>query len=134
MDRVEKTLAQRSLPKKMKHADESQEARLYNKSSNKTLQQQIDVVAHFHAYKIRPERIAFRTGINLELVNQLIEGDGHQRLFKALLARHRRSRRDQRLQKSRRIKGIAQAELQDQIEKEYIDSLVEELAQPSLTK
>ena len=118
----------------MKHTDESQEARLYSKSSNKTLQQQIDVVAHFHAYKIRPERIAFRTGINLELVNQLVEGDDHQRLFKALLARHRRSRHNQRLQKSRRIKGIAQAELQDQIEKEYIDSLVEELAQPSLTK
>ena len=134
MDRVEKTLAQRGLPKAMKHADESQQAVLYSKSSNKTLQQQIDVVAHFHAYKIRPERISFRTGIGLELVNQLILGDSHQRLFKALLARHRRSRRDQRLQKSHRIKGIAQAELQDQIEKEYINSLVEELAQPDLTK
>jgi hypothetical protein len=118
----------------MKHAEQEGKDMLYNKSSEKTLQQQIDVVAHFHAYKIRPERIAFRTGIDIELVNQLIKGDGHQRLFKALLARHRRSRRDQRLQKSKRIKGIAQADLQDQIEKEYIDSLVEELAQPSLTK
>jgi hypothetical protein len=132
MDRAKKTLAQRGVPEEMKPAE--QEDKLYSKSSNKTLQQQIDVVAHFHAYKIRPERIAFRTGINLELVNQLIKGDGHQRLFKALLARHRRSRRDQRLQKSRRIKGIAQAELQDQIEKEYIDSLVEELAQPTVTQ
>jgi hypothetical protein len=118
----------------MKHAEQEGKDMLYSKSSEKTLQQQIDVVAHFHAYKIRPERIAFRTGIDIELVNQLIMGDGHQRLFKALLARHRRSRRDQRLQKSKRIKGIAQADLQDQIEKEYIDSLVEELAQPSLTK
>jgi hypothetical protein len=134
MDRFEKTLAQRGLPEEMKHAEQEGKGMLYSKSSNKSLQQQIDVVAHFHAYKIRPERIAFRTGITIELVNQLIEGDKHQRLFKALLARHRRSRRDQRLQKSRRIKGIAQAELQDQIEKEYIDSLVEELSQPSLTK
>ncbi len=134
MDRAEKALAQRGLPEEMKPTDETQGVLPYSKSSNKTLQQQIDVVAHFHAYKIRPERIAFRTGINIELVNQLIGGDDHQRLFKALLARHRRSRRDQRLQKSRRIKGIAQAELQDQIEKEYIDSLVAELAQPSLTK
>ena len=134
MERVEKTLAQRGLPEEMKHTSESQQTTLYSKSSDKTLQQQIDVVAHFHAYKIRPERIAFRTGIKLELVNQLILGDKHQRLFKALLARHRRSRRDQRLQKSKRIKGIAQAELQDQIEKDYINSLVEELAQPSLTK
>jgi hypothetical protein len=118
----------------MKRSEQEGKDKLYSKSSNKTLQQQIDVVAHFHAYKIRPERIAFRTGINLELVNQLIEGDDHQRLFKALLARHRRRRRDQRLQKSKRIKGIAQADLQDQIEKEYIDSLVEELTQPTVTQ
>lgn len=104
------------------------------KTSSKTLQQQIDVVAQFHAYKIRPERIAYRTGIDLTLVTELISGDKHQRLFRALLARHRRDRRDQRLQKSRRIKGIAQAELQDQIEKDYINSLIENLSHPEATQ
>jgi hypothetical protein len=106
----------------------------YAKSSNKTLQQQIDVVAQFHAYRIQPERIAYRTGIDANLVTDLINGSIHQRLFKALLARHRKDRRDQRLQKSRRIKGIAQAELQDQIEKDYINSLIENLSQPGTTK
>ena len=90
-----------------------------SKVSEKSLRQQIDVVAEFHAYKIHPQRIAYRTGIELELVTELINGDNHQRLFKSLVARHRKSRRDQRLQKSLRKKGIAQAELQDKIELEY---------------
>ncbi len=89
------------------------------KVSDKSLRQQIDVVAEFHAYKIHPKRIAYRTGIELDLVTELINGDSHQRLFKSLVARHRKSRRDQRLQKSLRKKGIAQAELQDKIEQEY---------------
>ncbi|ARN74774.1 hypothetical protein [Oceanicoccus sagamiensis] len=89
------------------------------KVSDKPLRQQIDVVAEFHAYKIHPQRIAYRTGIELDLVTELINGDSHQRLFKSLLARHRRSRRDQRLQKSLRKTGIAQAELQDKIEQDY---------------
>jgi len=106
----------------------------YAKTSSKTLQQQIDVVAQFHAYKIRPDRIAYRTGIAIELVTGLIDGELHQRLFKAQLASHRKSRRDQQLQKSRRIKGIAQAELQDRIEKDYISSLVEEVSRQDLTR
>ena len=95
----------------------------YAKISEKSLQEQIDVVAEFYAHKISPERIAFRTGINLEFVSQLLSGDIHERLFTHLLARHRKSRRDQRLKKSLRIKGIKQATLQDEIEQEYTKSL-----------
>ena len=95
----------------------------YAKVSEKNLRQQIDVVAEFHAYKIHPQRIAYRTGIELQLVTELINGDSHQRLFKASLARHRKARRDQRLQKSFRKKGIAQAELQDKIEQDYQASI-----------
>ena len=93
------------------------------KVSNKPLDEQISVVAEFHAHKIQPQRIAYRTGIALDFVNQLLTGERYQRLFKAMLARHRRARRDQRLQKSLRNKGIAQAVLQDQIEQEYADTL-----------
>jgi hypothetical protein len=93
------------------------------KRSQKSLQQQIDVVAEFHAHKIAPDRIAVRTGIELQLVTELVGGESHQRLFTALVARHRRARRDQRLKKSLRKKGIGQAELQDQIEQEYNESL-----------
>ncbi len=97
----------------------------YAKSCDKPLKEQISVVAEFHAYKIQPRRIAFRTGIDLELVTQLVNGENHQRLFKAMLARHRKARRDQRLQKSLRHKGIAQAGLQEQTEEEHSESLKE---------
>ncbi len=89
------------------------------KISTKPLKQQIDVVAEFHAHRIHPERIAYRTGIDIELITALINGDSHQQLFKFLLARHRKIRREQRLKNSRRIKGIGQAVLQEQIEKDY---------------
>jgi hypothetical protein len=95
------------------------------KTSEKSLQEQIDVVAEFHAHKINPERIAFRTGIDFEFVSQLVSGDIHQRLFAHLLSRHRKSRRDQRLKKSLRIRGIRQATLQDEIELEYTKSLTD---------
>lgn len=99
----------------------------YAKKTVKSLKQQIDVVAEFHANKISALRIAYRTGVDIELVTQLIAGQAHQRLFNALLAKHRRSRRSQRLKKSLRTKGIAQATLQDQIEQEYQDSIKTEL-------
>lgn len=94
----------------------------YSKTCNKTLRQQVDVVAQYHAHKIQPQRIAYRTGIQIELITQLLNGEAHQRLFKKQLAAHRKNRRDQRLQQSFKIKGIAQASLQDQIEQEYKNS------------
>jgi hypothetical protein len=96
----------------------------YAKKTDKDLNQQIDVVAEFHANKISALRIAYRTGVDAELVSQLIKGQAHQRLFTALLAKHRRNRRNQRLKKSLRTKGIAQATLQDQIEQEYHESTI----------
>ena len=97
----------------------------YAKQCDKPLKHQIDVVAEFHAHKIHPQRIAYRTGVDIQLVTQLIDGESHQRLFKALLARHKRSRRDQRLKNSLRHRGITQSELQDKIELEYQQSLLE---------
>lgn len=97
----------------------------YAKTSTKSLNEQIDVVAEFYAHKIHPQRIAYRTGVDLELVTQLVTGTSHQRLFKMLLARHKKARRDLRLKKSMRYKGIAQAEMQDKIELEYQASLTE---------
>lgn len=91
--------------------------------SQKTLTEQIDVVAEFHAHKIAAHRIAYRTGIDLQLVTELLNGESHKRLFNRLLAQHRRARRDQRLQKSMRLKGIAQASLQDTIEQDYLETL-----------
>lgn len=102
---------------------DSDTAPLSAKTCIKTLQEQIDVVAEFHAHNIQPERIAYRTGIPLQLVQELVHGESHQRQFKQRLAAHRRARRDQRLRRSRRIQGIAQAELQESIEREYQQTL-----------
>lgn len=98
----------------------------YVKTSTKPLREQIDVVAEYHAHKIHPARIAYRTGIDLELVKALVSGDSHQRLFQVLLARHRKARRDQRLKQSLRHKGIRQADLQDEIEREYQQTMAGE--------
>lgn len=95
----------------------------YSKTSTKTLDQQIDVVAQFHAHNIRSQRIAFRTGIDIDLVNQLIQGEIQTGRFKAYLAKHRKNRRDQRLKKSLRSKGVAQVTLQEKIEQEYSQSI-----------
>ncbi|MFA7553795.1 MAG: hypothetical protein WCY88_06060 [Spongiibacteraceae bacterium] len=96
---------------------------LYAKACDKPLNEQINVVAEFYAHNIHPQRIAYRTGVSLTLVTQLVTGESHPKLFKALLAKHKRSRRDQRLKQSLRNKGIAQSALQDQIEQEYKDSI-----------
>lgn len=93
------------------------------KVSDKGLSEQIDVVAEYHAHNIRPERIHYRTGIALALVTDLVEGRQHQALFNALLNHHRKLRRDQRLRRSLRHKGITQSDLQDQIEREYQETL-----------
>lgn len=105
-----------------------------HKTSSKNLAQQIDVVAEFYAYRIPAQRIAFRTGIDIALVESLLDGSAHQARFKYLVARHRRNRRDQRLKKSLRLKGIAQASLQDTIEEEYQESIKASKTQAALTK
>lgn len=98
---------------------------LYAKRCEKSERQQVDVVAQFHAYKISPNRIAYRTGISLDFVKALIAGDSHPRLFKHCLSNHKKARREQRLNKSLRLKGTRQLEQQVKIESEFIvDSLI----------
>ena len=94
----------------------------YAKPCTHNLQQQIHIVAEFHVYKIKPKRIAYRTGIDIALIEKLLAGESHQKTFKQLLALYRKSRRDLRLKESLRIKGIAQAFAQDEIERDYHES------------
>lgn len=105
-------------------ASPGSDQRAATKVTDKALAEQIDVVAEYHAHNIRPERIHYRTGIALALVTDLIEGRQHQALFSARLNRHRKLRRDQRLRKSLRHRGITQSDLQDRIEREYQQSLL----------
>ena len=107
----------------MANSIKNSEPQRYAKTSDKTLRGQIDVVAEFHAHKISPLRIAYRTGVNIELVKALVGGESHQRLFKALVSYHRKARRDLLLKKSLRKKGIGQAELQEKIEADFNETI-----------
>lgn len=95
----------------------------YSKLCTHTAQQQVHIVAEYHVHKIKPKRIAYRTGIDIALVEELIGGKSQQQLFKRLLAHYRQRRRDLRLKHSLKRKGIAQASLQEEIESEYRSSV-----------
>ncbi len=82
-------------------------------------EQQIHIVAEFHANKIRPSRIAYRVGIDIAFIEQLIAGEVEAERFPRLVAHYRRQRYQQRMRESRGARGAALYELQQQIEREY---------------
>jgi hypothetical protein len=88
----------------------------YSKVCDYSEQQQIHLVAEFHAHRISPARIAYRTGIDIAFVRDLLSGEAYPKMFKVLLAQYRRNRRDQRLQQSLKLKGSARYHLQQGIE------------------
>ena len=80
---------------------------------------QVEVVAQFHAHRIRPNRIAYRTGIDIATVEALIAGEHEPERFAFFLARHRRTRYQQRMRDTRRESGVSRYELQQRIEQEF---------------
>ena len=81
--------------------------------------QQMAVVAQFHAHRIKPNRIAYRMGIDIAFVEALIAGEEDPQHFAALLERHRRQRYRDRMQESAQHAGAGRYELQQQIEKDF---------------
>jgi hypothetical protein len=86
------------------------------------LEQQIRIVAEFYAHKIRPSRIAYRMGIDIDLVEKLIAGEVHQEAFSEMLAYYRKHRRNQHLQDAMGLKGSARFEQQVRIEEEFMEA------------
>ncbi len=86
------------------------------------LEQQVRIVAEFYVHKIRPSRIAYRMGIDIDLIEKLIAGEGHQEAFQEMVNFYRKNRRSQRLQQSQKIRGSAQVELQEEIEREFSEN------------
>lgn len=86
------------------------------KQCNKSLDEQIEVVAEFHAHRIAPIRIAYRTGIDIELVKGLLAGEVKPALFNYLLKQAKIKRRDQRLKASLRYKGAQRRSIQAKID------------------
>lgn len=91
----------------------------YSRECHYPLEQQIRIVAEFHAHRIRPSRIAYRMGIDIDLIEKLIAGEIHQAAFEEMLAYYRKNRRNQRLQEALQLRGSARVEKQALVEKEY---------------
>lgn len=91
----------------------------YSRVCEYPLEQQIRIVAEFYVHRIRPSRIAWRMGIDIDLIEKLIAGEAHQEMFDQMVNYYRKSRRNQRLTDAQRLKGSARVELQQRIEQEF---------------
>jgi hypothetical protein len=91
----------------------------YSRECHYSREEQIHIVAQFHANKIRPSRIAYRVGIDIALIEALIAGEIETERFPQLVAKYRRQRYQHRMHDATRRSGIARYELQQQIEQEF---------------
>jgi hypothetical protein len=91
----------------------------YSRVCTHTREQQLHIVAEFHAHKIRPSRIAYRVGIDIAFIEELIAGETEPEKFKYLVAFYRKQRYSKRMSDSRQRKGIVQYELQQKIDSEF---------------
>jgi hypothetical protein len=92
----------------------------YSRECTHSREQQIRIVAEYHAHKIRPSRIAYRVGIDIAFIEELIAGETEQERFAQLVKHYRKGRYQQRLRDSTRRTGIARYELQQKIEREFL--------------
>jgi hypothetical protein len=91
----------------------------YSRLCTHSREEQIHIVAEFHAHKIRPSRIAYRVGIDIAFIEQLIAGEIEKDCFPRLVARYRRARYHQRMSESAVRRGVARYELEQRIEREF---------------
>lgn len=91
----------------------------YSRECTHSREQQIHIVAEFHAHKIRPSRIAYRVGIDIAFIEELIAGEIEAERFPRLVAHYRRQRYQQRMRDSNARSGISRYEQQQRIEREF---------------
>jgi hypothetical protein len=91
----------------------------YSRPCNLDRDAQIRVVAQFHANRIRPNRIAYRMGIDIAFVEALIAGETEAERFSRLVEEFRRQRYRDRMQASSALRGSQRFELQQRIEKDF---------------
>jgi len=91
----------------------------YSRECHHSREQQIHIVAEFHAHKIRPSRIAYRVGIDIAFIEALIAGEIETERFPRLVARYRRQRYNQRMRDSTARTGVSRYEQQQLIEREF---------------
>ncbi|MFK8049052.1 MAG: hypothetical protein AB8B81_11525 [Halioglobus sp.] len=91
----------------------------YSRECVHSREEQIHIVAEFHAHKIRPSRIAYRIGIDIAFIEELIAGEVEAGRFERMVAHYRSKRYTKRMQESKRRKGVVQYEMQQKIEQEF---------------
>ena len=91
----------------------------YSRVCEHSLERQIHIVAEFYVHNIRPSRIAYRIGIDIDLIERLIAGETHPEFFGELVKQYRSHRRRQRLQDSLKVNGSARVDLQREAEREF---------------
>ena len=92
----------------------------YSRECTHSREEQIHIVAQFHAHKIRPSRIAYRVGIDIAFIEGLIAGELEEERFPRLVAHYRRQRYHQRMRDSDKRQGISRYEQQQRIEREFL--------------
>ena len=97
----------------------------YSKECNLTEAKQIRLVAEFHANRIRPSRIAFRLGIDIALIDELIAGDYQPQFFNEQLVLAQKRRRDYRVRSSERLRGQAAYEIRAKAQRDFDASLAQ---------
>lgn len=91
----------------------------YSRECVYSRERQIHIVAEFHANKIVPSRIAYRVGIDIAFIEELIAGETEADRFPRLVAHYRSKRYRQRMRDSVVRTGVARYELQQRIEKDF---------------
>ena len=92
----------------------------YSRECTHSREEQIHIVAEFHANKIRPSRIAYRVGIDIAFIEELIAGEVEVDRFPRLVKHYRTQRYKQRLRDSAASSGTTRYELQQRIEREFV--------------
>ncbi len=80
---------------------------------------QIELVAEFHAYRIRPTRIAYRLGIDIALIDALLAGEREPGRFEALVRHYRKRRLSQRIKDADRQKGQVAFEARQAAQRDF---------------
>ncbi|MCB1688825.1 MAG: hypothetical protein KDI33_10080 [Halioglobus sp.] len=91
----------------------------YSRECTYPREQQIHIVAEYHAHKIRPSRIAYRVGIDIAFIEELIAGETEAGRFAQLVKFYRKGRYQQRLRETQKSTGVTRYELQQKIEREF---------------
>jgi len=91
----------------------------YSQECGHDRERQIHIVAEFHAHKIRPSRIAYRIGIDIAFIEELIAGEAEAGRFERLVAHYRKQRYASRMKDAKQKKGGVQYELQQKIAREF---------------